>query len=150
METENDELCVYNNRGTIQQSALCTIICQNNQHIKLMINHFLITKHGEDNWKIPTGRGILNRYFCVYSTTGTNSEAEVPEGLVCLEQNWFTKAECTRHRVRPRAVSCLRGNQQQRSPSWNRIFTVQRDMLRITTLRLPGRAPGALRESWEN
>lgn len=83
-----------------QQRTCATIISlhnnvSQNQHMKLMINHFLITKHREDNWKIPSGRGILKRYFCVYSTTGTNSEAEVPGGPVCLLQNWFTKAECT-------------------------------------------------------
>lgn len=119
----------------MRQSPLCTNNLSQNQHMRLMINHFLITKHGEDNWKIPSGRGTLKRYFCVYSTTGTNSEAEAPGGPVCLWQNWFTKAECTS--AESEANSCL-------LPPWKSTAEVSQlkpnlycwDMLRITVLRL--------------
>lgn len=121
----------------MQQTSYAIIVflhnnVSQNQHMKLMIKNFLITKHREDNWKNPSGRGILKRYFCVSSTTGTNSEAGVPGGPVCLLQNWFTKSEWTS--TQSEANSCLRGNQQQRSAGWNRIFTAEQDMFRITVL----------------
>lgn len=75
------------------------------QHVKRMINHFLITNHGKDNWKLSSGRGILKRYFCVLSTTGTNSKAEAPGGPVCLQQNYFSTAEW--RRAQRGANSCL-------------------------------------------
>lgn len=64
-EIENYSHYVYGNRAAMQQSHLGTINESQNQHMKHMINHFLITKHGEDNWKNPSG-GEYWRDISVY------------------------------------------------------------------------------------
>lgn len=87
--------CLCREEEHVTISSLHTNVSQK-QHAKCMINHFLITNHGKDNWKLSSGRGILKRYFCVLSTTGTNSESEAPWGPVCLQQNCFSTAEWRR------------------------------------------------------
>lgn len=100
--TEKFNLSVCAEGMNTWQSSLHNDVSQK-QHVKFMINHFLITKQGKDNWELLRERGILKRYFCVLSTTGTNSEAEAPGGPVCLQQNCFSTAEW---RLAQRGANC--------------------------------------------
>lgn len=123
-----------------------------NQHMKLMINHFLITKHGEDNWKKKSKwkGNIKEIFFCVYPTTGTNSEAESAwRALTVSNKIGLPNQNERAHTVRPIAACCLCGNQQQRSPGWNRISTVEKDIRRITVLRLHLWGCTAFRPAWK-